>query len=38
VELAYIRRTLDACGGNVSEAARRLGIDRRTLYRRLEER
>jgi DNA-binding NtrC family response regulator len=35
IELAYIRRTLEACGGNVSEAARRLGIDRRTLYRRL---
>jgi transcriptional regulator of acetoin/glycerol metabolism len=27
---------LDACAGNVSDAARRLGIDRRTLYRRLE--
>lgn len=38
VELAYIRRTLEVCGGNMSEAARRLGIDRRTLYRRLEER
>lgn len=37
IELAYIRRTLEACGGNVSEAARRLGIDRRTLYRRLQE-
>jgi DNA-binding NtrC family response regulator len=37
VELAYIRRVVRACGGNVSEAARRLGIDRRTLHRRLSE-
>jgi transcriptional regulator of acetoin/glycerol metabolism len=37
VELAYMRRVLEACGGNMSEAARRLGIDRRTLYRRLAE-
>jgi DNA-binding NtrC family response regulator len=36
VELAYIQRVVAACDGNVSEAARRLGIDRRTLYRRLE--
>ena len=31
-----IRETLDAVGGNVSEAARRLGISRHTLYRRLQ--
>jgi DNA-binding NtrC family response regulator len=37
VELAYMRRVLEACEGNMSEAARRLGIDRRTLYRRLAE-
>lgn len=30
-----IRATLAAVGGNVSEAARRLGISRNTLYRRL---
>ncbi|MBS9478644.1 sigma-54-dependent Fis family transcriptional regulator [Ancylobacter radicis] len=30
-----MRRMLDACGGNVSQAARRLGINRSTLYRRL---
>jgi len=35
IEMAYIRRVVDACGGNMSEAARRLGIDRRTLYRRV---
>lgn len=36
VELAYMRKVVTACAGNMSEAARRLGIDRRTLYRRLE--
>ena len=35
VERGYIRRVLDACDGNVSRAARILGIDRRTLYRKL---
>ncbi|HEY0476005.1 MAG TPA: sigma-54 dependent transcriptional regulator [Kofleriaceae bacterium] len=35
VERGYIRRVLDAEGGNVSRAARILGIDRRTLYRKL---
>ena len=30
-----IRETLAAVGGNVSEAARRLGVSRNTLYRRL---
>jgi transcriptional regulator of acetoin/glycerol metabolism len=28
-------RTLDAVSGNMAEAARRLGISRNTLYRRL---
>jgi DNA-binding NtrC family response regulator len=32
----YIREVLQAAGGNVSRAAEILGIDRRTLYRRLE--
>lgn len=35
VERDYMRRVLASCGGNVSAAARRLGVDRRTLYRRL---
>jgi DNA-binding NtrC family response regulator len=35
VERGYIRRVLDANKGNVSRAARILGIDRRTLYRKL---
>jgi DNA-binding NtrC family response regulator len=35
VELAYMQRVVDRCGGNLSEAARRLGVDRRTLHRRL---
>ncbi len=28
----HIRETVAACGGNLSEAARRLGINRQTLY------
>ena len=30
-----VRRVLDTCGGNLSETARRLGISRNTLYRKL---
>jgi len=36
VELDHIRRTVDACGGNRSEAARQLGIGRNTLQRKLK--
>ena len=36
VERRYILRVLDAAGGNKSIAARILGLDRKTLYRRLE--
>ncbi len=37
MEQRYIRHVLSAVGGNKSQAARVLGIDRRSLYRRLEE-
>jgi len=37
VELSAIRRALDVHGGNVSAAARQLGIHRSTIYRRLPE-
>lgn len=33
---SFIRQTVEASGGNMSEAARRLGISRNTLYRRLQ--
>jgi transcriptional regulator of acetoin/glycerol metabolism len=33
---AHARRVLADCGGNHSEAARRLGIGRNTLYRLLK--
>lgn len=35
VEWEHIQRVLDDCGGNVSEAARRLRIHRRSLQRKL---
>src|SRR5207248_2893704 len=35
VEWEHIHRVLHDCGGNVSEAARRLGIPRRSLQRKL---
>ncbi|MBK7072852.1 MAG: sigma-54-dependent Fis family transcriptional regulator [Myxococcales bacterium] len=37
VERRYVRRVLGACAGNKTRAARILGIDRRSLYRRLED-
>ncbi len=38
LEDAYIDRVLDLTGGNKVQAARILGIDRKTLYRRAERR
>jgi transcriptional regulator of acetoin/glycerol metabolism len=35
LELEAIRRALEACGGNVSAAARQLGVGRNTIYRKL---
>jgi DNA-binding NtrC family response regulator len=35
VERAHIQRVLDASGGNVEDAARRLGLSRSALYERL---
>jgi transcriptional regulator of acetoin/glycerol metabolism len=35
IEREVLERTLGACGGNASAAARRLGIGRSTIYRRL---
>jgi transcriptional regulator of acetoin/glycerol metabolism len=34
-DLDLIRTTLQACGGNVSDAAKRLGVSRGLIYRRL---
>jgi two-component system response regulator HydG len=36
VEHRYIQRVLDAAGGNKTLAARILGFDRTTLYRKLD--
>jgi two-component system nitrogen regulation response regulator GlnG len=35
-ERSYIEAALELCSGNVSRAARRLGINRSTLYNRME--
>jgi DNA-binding NtrC family response regulator len=35
LERVYVRRVLESRGGNKSDAARVLGINRRTLYRKL---
>jgi DNA-binding NtrC family response regulator len=36
MEISYISRVLDAVGGNKAFAARLLGVDRTTLYRKLQ--
>ncbi|HEY0180491.1 MAG TPA: response regulator [Dokdonella sp.] len=38
LEWEHIQRVLTECGGNISEAARRLGLHRRTLQRKLAKR
>ena len=35
VERRYVLHVLEMCGGNRTEAARVLGLDRKTLYRKL---
>ena len=37
LERAHINRVIAACGGNISEAARRLGMHRRSLQRKLRK-
>lgn len=37
VERDHILNVLHACGGNISEAARRMGLHRRTLQRKLQK-
>lgn len=37
VEWEHIHRVLNECGGNISQAARALGIERRTLQRKLHK-
>jgi ActR/RegA family two-component response regulator len=37
LELAYLRRVLELCGGNKVLAAQKLGISRQTLARKLAE-
>lgn len=34
-QLRHVKETLESCHGNLDEAARRLGISRTTLWRRL---
>jgi transcriptional regulator of acetoin/glycerol metabolism len=38
IETGAVQAALDAAGGNLSAAARRLGIARTTLYRKLKGR
>jgi transcriptional regulator of acetoin/glycerol metabolism len=37
LEMLAIRKAIEECGGNISAAARRLGISRNTLYRKWPE-
>jgi two-component system response regulator RegA len=38
LEWEHIQKVLSECGGNISETARRLGMHRRTLQRKLAKR
>ena len=35
MEIAAIRSAVEAAGGNISEASKRLGVSRNTIYRKL---
>jgi transcriptional regulator of acetoin/glycerol metabolism len=35
MEIDAIRRAVESCGGNISEASKQLGISRNTIYRKL---
>ena len=35
LEIEAIRRAVEAAGGNISEASKRLGVSRNTIYRKL---
>jgi two-component system response regulator RegA len=37
VEAEYVQRVLDQCGGNVSRSAKVLGVNRRSLQRRMKK-
>ena len=37
IEKAVVLQTLEACGGNKSETARRLGVSRKTLHKKLKK-
>jgi DNA-binding NtrC family response regulator len=37
VERAHVRRVLEECAGNKTEAAKRLGVSLRSLYRKIEK-
>ncbi len=36
MERRYIEHAIDSCGGNLQEAARKLGISPSTIYRKKE--
>ena len=37
IERRYIHHVLEACGGNQTQAARILGLNRRTIYRKVKD-